>query len=253
MAKMRIGDKAERVLELLLGLRNKKIASALASRGFGKDDLEEGFALLRGLTDVSLAVLPPTSPDPAVVTELDRWENTWFPVANATLLRHYPDVHAPVFLHLSQTEGSAVVISVSTLLDRLAALTDPEAGYGPDGEDARALLERRGLTPAVVAEAEELLERVGSLEAPPVELPDLEEENARLAAAEEAMWAWYLEWSEIARSAIKDRSLLRRLGFLSRRRRSASSLGDVGEDVGEDEGEDDEGEDDEASSTSDAA
>ncbi|MCX4239030.1 hypothetical protein, partial [Paraliomyxa miuraensis] len=118
MAKKRIGDKAERVLKLLLGLRNKKIASALASRGFGKEDLEEGLSLLRGVTDVSLAVLPPRSPNPAVIEQLDRWENEWFPVANATLLRHYPEIHARVFLNLSQTAGAAVVISVGTFVER---------------------------------------------------------------------------------------------------------------------------------------
>ena len=32
------------------------------------------------------------------------------------------------------------------------------------------------------------------------------------------MWAWYLEWSKIARVAIKNRALLRQLGFLSARR-----------------------------------
>jgi hypothetical protein len=90
------------------GLRNRKVASALASRGFGKDDLEEGLALLRGVTDVSLAVLPPSSPNPAVIEQIDRWENEWFPVANATLLRHHPEIHARVFLNLSQTEGVAV-------------------------------------------------------------------------------------------------------------------------------------------------
>ena len=31
------------------------------------------------------------------------------------------------------------------------------------------------------------------------------------------MWSWYLEWSTIARTAIKDGSLLRYLGFGRRR------------------------------------
>jgi len=35
---------------------------------------------------------------------------------------------------------------------------------------------------------------------------------------EAAMWAWYLEWSQIARVAIKQRSLLKELGFLAARR-----------------------------------
>jgi hypothetical protein len=236
MAKKRIGDKAERVLKLLLGLRHKKIASALASRGFGKDDLEEGLSLLRGVTDVSLAVLPATSPNPAIIEQIDRWENEWFPVANATLLRHHPNIHARVFLNLSQTEGAAVVISVGTFLERIAELGRADAGYGQAGKDARKLLGRRGLTTKVVDDAKALLAQVASIEEHPIELPDLEDERTRLAEAEDAMWAWYLEWAEIARAAIKDRALLRRLGFLtssstSSRRQPAAA--DEDEDVPE--------------------
>lgn len=32
------------------------------------------------------------------------------------------------------------------------------------------------------------------------------------------MWSWYLEWSQIARVAIKQRALLKELGFLTTRR-----------------------------------
>jgi hypothetical protein len=38
--------------------------------------------------------------------------------------------------------------------------------------------------------------------------------------AEDALWSWYLEWSEIARVAIHDRRALRSLGFLKPERRS---------------------------------
>ena len=235
MAKKRIGDKAERVLKLLLGLRNRKVASSLAARGFGKDDLQEGLALLRAVTDVSLDALPPASSDPAIVQQIDRWENEWFPVANATLLRRHPEIHARVFLNLSQTEGAAVVVSVSTFLERIAELPRAESGYGQAGKDARKLLARRGLTPKVIDEAKALLEQVATIEAEPAELPDLEEERTRLAEAEDAMWAWYLEWAEIARTAIKDRALLRRLGFLAStpsRRRSTAVDEDDAEDTG---------------------
>lgn len=214
MAKKRVGDKAERVLKLLLGLRNKKIASALSARGFGKADLEEGFALLRGLTDVAMGVLPPENVNPTLVLSLDAWENEWFPVADATLSRHFPDVHAKLFLNLSQTEGAAVVISVGTFIDRLDQMNKADGGYGPDGKDARKLLERRGLTRDVAGEAKALLEKVTTIEKRP-EPPDLEAQRAEVTAAEEKMWAWYLEWGAIARAAIKDRGLLRQLGFLA--------------------------------------
>ena len=35
-----------------------------------------------------------------------------------------------------------------------------------------------------------------------------------LADAEDALWAWYLEWGPVARSAITDKNHLRELGFL---------------------------------------
>jgi hypothetical protein len=104
---------------------------------------------------------------------------------------------------------------VGTFVQRIAELTRADAGYGQAGKDARKLLQRRGLTPKIIDEAKALLEQVASIEEETAELPDLEEERTRLTEAEDAMWAWYKEWAEIARSAIKDRSLLRRLGFLA--------------------------------------
>jgi hypothetical protein len=47
------------------------------------------------------------------------------------------------------------------------------------------------------------------------------------AAAIGALWSWYLEWSGIARVAIKDRRVLRMLGFL--RTRAAASEEDADE------------------------
>jgi hypothetical protein len=213
VTKHRLSEKGERVLRFLYGLRNRKIASALASRGFTKDELEEGFALLKGATTVALSLLPTVAADPQVVTEIDTWENTWFPVVDATLARHYPEVHQKVFLNLSQTEGPAVIISVGTFVDRISALTKAEGGHGPEGKEARKLLARRGLTPQVIAEAEELLEAVKNVEPQP-EPPDLETQRETIAQAEQEMWAWYLEWSRIARTVIKDRAMLRQLGFL---------------------------------------
>lgn len=238
MAKLRLGEKAERVLKLLLGLRNKKIATALAARGFGADDLEEGFALLRGVTGVALEVLPKAPANPAIILDIDRWENEWFPVADATLARHFPEVHARVFLNLSQTEGAGVIISVGTFIERIEALTKAEGGHGQAGKDARKLLARRGLDKTVVDEAKALLAKVESIEDQPAALVDLEEEKARLAKAEQAMWAWYLEWGAIARASIKDRSLLRQLGFLSSSQ-GGGGRGGGGRGGGEDEGDED--------------
>ncbi len=113
-----------------------------------------------------------------------------------------------MLLNLSQTSGPALAVSVRVLHERLVALrsSDVEAD-----QRASELLEKRGLTPAVLDEARDALTR---LSRPP----------ARAAAAPEAgrgatvdeLWHWYLEWSQIARAALREPALLRVLGFAGR-------------------------------------
>ena len=50
-----------------------------------------------------------------------------------------------------------------------------------------------------------------------------EDVRAAREEAEGEMWAWYLEWSTIARTTISDGRLLQRLGFGTRRARAAAS------------------------------
>jgi hypothetical protein len=76
LAKLTIGQKAERVLMLLLALRNPRIAAALKQHVFTNDDLDEGWTLLRALTrsqlDEPAAV---AAVDSDAVRALDVWEN----------------------------------------------------------------------------------------------------------------------------------------------------------------------------------
>ncbi|GAB5543295.1 MAG: hypothetical protein SangKO_030550 [Sandaracinaceae bacterium] len=213
MAKLTIGGKAHRVLRFLLGVRNRRVSRVLQRHGFDQEELERGWTLLRNLSAGRLNSQP-SALDPALMGALDVWENRWFPIAEATLTARAPAARDLVFRNLSRTEGPAVVISVGTFLERLEALPRAAAadgGLGEDGESARELLARRGLTEEVVAEARSLLERVGSIEPPEEPEP---EDHAADEAAEQELWTWYLEWSAIARVAISDRRLLRSLGFL---------------------------------------
>ncbi len=209
-----LGDKATRVLRLLLGLRNQRIASAMALYGLRQEYIDEGWRLLQGLKSVKMDT-PPFGPNDAkVIEELDAWENRWFPVADATLSRRFPAVQARLFLNLSQTEGPQVVISVSTFVERWDQMGKADGPYGPEGPKAVDLLATRGLTQGVVEQARALL---GSLRkaAPATPPPSPEDQRAEAARAEDALWAWYLEWSRIARTAVKQRVLLHQLGFLS--------------------------------------
>lgn len=212
MPAMTAGQKAGRVLDFLLGLRNPRALAALTRFGFGPSDREEGWTLLKATSDVSFDFDPgPAQLNPKIVKELDDWENQWFNIIDATLSRRYPEVREKVFLNLSQTEGPPVILSVGTLVKRIEALGAESAS--PREKEARALLATRGLDDVAMVEVKKLL---GAAEVP-ADAPVIELDADARAEAEEAMWAWYLEWSRIARQAITNRKLLRGLGFLERR------------------------------------
>jgi hypothetical protein len=96
-----------------------------------------------------------------------------------------------------------------------------EASLGAQGREARELLGARGLTADVIQAAQSMLTALGTAE--PVQQSKPVDVAAQ-EAAESAMWAWYLEWGEIARVAVTDRRLLRELGFLKTKRPLAQEV-----------------------------
>lgn len=224
MPKLSVGDKAHRVVDFLMGLSNWQVQRALAPHGFSQKVLDEGWARLQRLTSDRLQ-LSSTLVDPRLLGALDAWENRWYPIIEVVLRTNFPDVHAKVFQNLSQTEGSEVLLSVRTLLDRLETIEKPadEGGLGKKGRDARKLLEERGAGERTFSEARELIAQIGSIAEPPPGSIDAEAAKA----AEEGLWSWYLEWSGIARVAIRDRRMLRALGFLRTVRKPSGEEEDV--------------------------
>jgi hypothetical protein len=194
------------------------VALALSEFGFKQADMQEGWALIHALGKGRLLVARPAPLGGAeTLRALDAWENRWFPIAHAALGRRFPAVAALFFLNLTQTEGPGVAISVRVFVDRYDELAAGSERYGADASRAADLLRQRGLTAAVVDEAKALYASLTHVAEAPESL-ELEAQQQALSRAEAAMWAWYLEWSKIARVAIKQRSLLRQLGFLATRR-----------------------------------
>ncbi len=207
MSGLSVVKKAERVLHLLLGLRNPRVAGPLAACGFTERDYDQGWELLKGIAQHRLDPVVAKSDNPRLVKQLDTWENRWFPIARASLEFRYPEAHGYLFGKLHQTSGVDVAVGVGVFLERLEAL--PKQRRVKDAAAARQLLERRGLHAEVIAEAQALLDRVRSFSKPPA--PRVTPAEAH--DAEEALWRWYREWSTIARTVISDRRLLRELGF----------------------------------------
>ena len=213
MSKKALSEKVQRMIQFLLALKKRHIARTLAGYGFKQATLNQGWALVHAVVGTEFDATPERPGDPKDLLLLDDWENCWFPITSATLLANFPAIHARVFLNLVQTEGPALVPSITTLLNRIDALESPDATQ--EDKDARALLTERGLTADRIKEARTLLQRLTTLAPLP---PTTEEEDAAAdaeeQAAEDAMWTFYKEWSVIARAAIKSRAHLKTLGFL---------------------------------------
>lgn len=211
MAKLTIGQKSMRVLKFLTGLRHPRVAAAIERYGFSDAQLKNGWELLSAVSRTRMGQVEPFR-DPRVISQLDDFENIWFPIAKATLEHHYPDVAEILFRNLSQTEGLGVAVTVGMFLERIDQMEQGQGEFAENGHVAREVLRARGLDNATVAQAQALIEKLQSVREP----PQATREEAQ--KAEDALWAWYLEWSAIARIAVHDRRLLRAMGFLQSRR-----------------------------------
>lgn len=136
-------------------------------------------------------------------------ENAWFPVVDATLMRHFPRVRDELFKNISQTQGAQVVVSVGTLLERI---NEMEAQPTAESTEVLALLDSRGFTQRLRREMYARIEQVRkSSEITPQEIEpnSAAERDAALAKA----WDWYREWRQIARTVVRRRDMLMRLGL----------------------------------------
>jgi hypothetical protein len=192
-------------------LRNARVAAAMTAHGFGDADLEEGWTLLKHLSRDKLGFFKPQTSN--LIDEIDAWENKWFPIASATLERRFPVLAEKLFANLPQSTRPAVIVGVQTFVERFDEMVAGGGSYGTEGAAAVAVLAARGLTAAVVDEARALLDTARRIETHAA-VATMEQDQQQLAKAEEALWAWYLEWSQIARIAITQRGLLRQMGFI---------------------------------------
>jgi hypothetical protein len=74
MAKLTLGEKASRVLKMLIGLRNARVAAAMAAYGFSDTDLQEGWHLLQSVSRVKLDAASMSASNDTI-EKLDAWEN----------------------------------------------------------------------------------------------------------------------------------------------------------------------------------
>ena len=222
----------QRVLRFLRAAANRPfIRGKLNEYGFTNEDQAEGWRLLHAASGFGAEAAPALDDGGvrAAIDALDEWDEDGFRLARAALVRRHPEQAERVFHDLEATRGAGAVIGVQRFLERLDEL---EAGTEAD-RAALATLATRGIDATERERLAGLLAVAQS--APEVTLPDEEElEAARDAQREklEALRAWFMEWSETARSVIKRKDHLISLGLARRNRVVDSELeGDELEEV----------------------
>jgi len=216
MAKLTGRQKVERVVSFLLGLRDERVAARLVAHGLRDKDVAEGWALLTRTTRVHVEGCAWTGREGQdLFAELNAWRQRWLTIASATLARRAPEAHAYLFEPLNVKDRGDSMPQVFTFLGRFDELMGDKTVSQWDlptqkemGARVRTLLAERGFDDKVIAAARELVRRYQH------GFAGEDPEASEFGKAEEEAWAWYLEWSRIARVAIQERALLRQLGFL---------------------------------------
>jgi hypothetical protein len=187
-------------------LRDDRVLSALAEHGFSDADRSKGWDLLREL-GTTQCVPSPTSLNHSALDLLDAWRLEWLRLVHVSLVHGFAEVDAKLFRRIDNAKQPSPEV-VSVFLSRLEKL---ERSNDEITQAALAKLRQRGFTNERREEGKQMLQ--AALHFRPPELPDRELRRAAIRRAEAALWAYYVEWSQIARTVIKDARLLELLGF----------------------------------------
>lgn len=220
MSKIRFFQKQQRLLRFLRGSRTPETAARLAARGFSPAERARGEALLveaiRARAALPARLVQPRGADDALA-RCAALERAWVPLAQATLEARAPALAARVFDGLGRTTGLEVLVGLAAFAARLRALRDGDA----EEQATAAVLEARGLGAATLDEIEQAVAEARA-EPPAVPGPALPDQAAE--AAEREAWAFYKEWSRIARTVVREPALLRAMGFRGARARAGEEV-----------------------------
>lgn len=168
----------------------------------------------------------------AALTDLDQNDEGRIRRVSAALTRAYPELAKVVLADVKAGTGTQAITATSLLVARIRGLSS----MGEAGVAARELLSKRGFTDAELEKMEaqvdlalgapEAADRVEAHE-PAEPAFDPAVVAAQRRAHQEALLAWWRDWSQSARAVITRRDHLISLGLL--RRRPPQTKGDPDE------------------------
>ncbi len=208
MATLGTAGKLRRVFEFLVGLRDDRVLAALAARGFGEEQRAQGWELLTALGVTRVASLPAPRTNQAELA-LTAWRYEWLRIVRASLERDFPMVYEQMFggLYKRRHETLGVVVTFLARFDRLQRASDATS------RAALSKLRARGLTSERIDEARQFIAAMSRPAEPAPERGNAAKRRAATRKAETALWAYYVEWSQITRAVVKDERLLKLLGY----------------------------------------
>jgi hypothetical protein len=205
---------------------NTDIRKRMNAHGYTQEDHLEGWRLLEQVSNIrkagsALAHVAATD----ALTELDQWDELGFHKAHAALVYRFPVQAQFVFEDLAPTQGPAAILGVITFLDRLDQL---ESGVGRDAtkdadKQALELLAKRGIDGAERARLRALVTVAQSEPQTPAQVTTAKEIVDARTTSLGALYAWYSEWTEIAREVITKRADRISLGIAKRRTAESGS------------------------------
>ena len=214
-----------RVLDFLMGVgKSLALRAALEQKGYGQDEHDYAWERLKllGALPKPVAALHDKAVQEAVM-ELDQYDDKNFPPIKAALDRSFPAQSRFVFKDLSVQQGSASVVAVETLLDRLDQL---ESGQGrPKSEHksdlaALSLLAKRGYPSEERARVRKLVATARTVNPAPETVSD----EQRYKVLLELYW-WLKDWSEQTKRSVTKKGLLIQAGLASRKKRKKKDEG----------------------------
>jgi hypothetical protein len=223
-----LDDMPARGLKLLGAISsNPYIRTALARRGYSDSTHEQGWSLVLKASGyrrpIAESLAKPEAA--AAIAELDAWDEPNFRVARAALVM-MPEQRDFLFQDLEPQTGPAAVASVATFLDRLDELESGKERKATRKPDQAALdkLAERGIAKDERTRLRKLL-AVATASPDAAELPAKAPAGAAKGAmkaaepreAKVALWAFWTEWSEVAKADIKRRDHLIQLGLAKRK------------------------------------
>ena len=209
--------------------KNRGIRREFVLRGYDTAAQQRAINLIATICTTPEVDVPEVTNNAMAVSVnfVDSRDDEVFAVIDAAWEYNYPEQYAYATKNIGPASGIQSVVNTGVLLKRLDTMysgAEREATRKQDRE-ALQLLARRGVAPSLRDELAKHVKIVDELQQDEP-LPDTSAYELRRVEALVELRKWFVEWSGIARVAIKRRDYLISLGLASRRRSSSSDDND---------------------------